>query len=231
METFINENLENIKKLEKSNKIKNNVFSENFYSVLNRMKILFNLKKDKNKNSNANYKQKFILDIIKKLQSMGMSKNYKYYQKKVFQKIMSLKLEKNNVESSYLCKILNKINNYMNLSQGKITKELNNNYIERMKGLILSFYDKCLTINKLLIEIKQNRKKLELNKYIYIITELSKNENNNIILNNEKNFDIKNKIKSIVNACNDFLMSFNFKDFHLVYCSENKINENTFIFK
>ena len=226
LETFINENLENIKKLEKSNRIKNNVFSENFYSVLNRMKTLFNLKKDKNKNSNANYKQKFILDIIKKLQSMGMSKNYKYYQKKVFQKIMSLKLEKNNVESSYLCKILNKINNYMNLSQGKITKELNNNYIERMKGLILSFYDKCLTINKLLIEIKQNRKKLELNKYIYIITELSKNENNNIILNNEKNFDIKNKIKSIVNACNDFLMSFNFKDFHLVYCSENKINEN-----
>ena len=228
LETFINENLENIKKLEKSNRIKNNVFSENFYSVLNRMKTLFYLEKDKNTNSNANYKQKFILDIIKKLQSMGMSKNYKYFQKKVFQKIMSLKLEKNNVESSYLCKILNKINNYMNLSQGKITKELNNNYIERMKGLILSFYDKCLTINKLIIEIKQNRKKLEQNLYILILTELSKNdnENNKIILNNDNHFDIKNKIKNIINACNDFLMSFNFKDFHLVYCSENKNNEN-----
>ena len=60
------------------------------------MKNLFDLKK----NINANYKQKFILDIIKKLQSMGMSKNYKYFQKKVFEKIMSLKLEKNNIESS-----------------------------------------------------------------------------------------------------------------------------------
>ena len=73
---------------------------------------------------------------------MGMSKNYKYFQKKVFEKIMGLKLEKNNVESSYLCKILNKINNYMDIPEGKITKELNMNYIDRMKGLIVSFYDK-----------------------------------------------------------------------------------------
>ena len=86
METFIKENLEILKKLEKNNKIKNNVFSENYYSVLNRMKTLFDLKKT----INANYKLKFILDIIKKLQSMGLSKNYKYFQKKVFEKIMEL---------------------------------------------------------------------------------------------------------------------------------------------
>ena len=231
LETFINENLDTLKKLEKNNKIKNNVFSENFYSVLNRMKTLFDLKKSKN--SNANYKQKFILDIIKKLQGMGMSKNYKYFQKKVFEKIMELKLSKNNVESSYLCKILNKINNYMNITQGKITKELNMNYIERMRGLIISFYDKCLTINKLLIDIKQNKKNLEIKKYISIITQLSQNGNNKIILNTDDNdnndFDTKNKIKDIINACNDFLMSFNYKDFHLIYCSNDKLKseENT----
>ena len=226
LEIFINENLETMKKLEKNNKIKNNVFSENFYSILNRMKTLFDLKK----NINANYKQKFILDIIKKLQSMGMSKNYKYFQKKVFEKIMELKLSKNNVESSYLCKILNKINNYMNIAQGKITKELNMNYIERMKGLIVSFYDKCLTINKLLLEIKEKKKDIEISQYISILNKLYKEESNNIILNENEiidtnDYEIKNKIKNIINVCNDFLMSFNYKDFILIYYSNDR-NKN-----
>ena len=79
IEIFVNENINRAEK----KTVKNNVFSENFYSVLHRMKILFDLKK----NINANYKQKFILDIIKKLQSMGLSKNYKYFQKKVFEKL------------------------------------------------------------------------------------------------------------------------------------------------
>ena len=52
IEKFVNEN---INRAEKKN-VKNNVFSENFYSVLHRMKNLFDLKK----NINANYKQKFI---------------------------------------------------------------------------------------------------------------------------------------------------------------------------
>ena len=213
IEIFVNEN---INRAEKKN-IKNNIFSENFYSVLHRMKILFDLKK----NINANYKQKFILDIIKKLQSMGLSKNYKYFQKKVFEKIMGLKLEKNNVESSYLCKILNKINNYMNIPEGKITRELNMNYIERMKGLIVSFYDKCLAINELILNIKQNKRKIVFNKYISIV-----NQNKEINTNNDS--EEKNQINNIINTCNNFLINFNFKDFHLIYCSDgkNKNNEN-----
>ena len=207
IEIFINEN---ISRAEKKN-VKNNVFSENFYSVLHRMKTLFDLKK----NINANYKQKFILDIIKKLQSMGLSKNYKYFQKKVFEKIMGLKLEKNNIESSYLCKILNKINNYMSISEGKITRELNMNYIERMKGLIVSFYDKCLEIHELLLNIKQNKRKLVLNKYKTLIKQ---DNDKNINLENEE----KNKINNIINACNNFLMNFNLKDFKLIYCSDDK---------
>ena len=141
---------------------------------------------------------------------------------------MELKLSKNNVESSYLCKILSKINNYMNITEGKITKELNMNYIERMKGLIISFYDKCLTINKLLLEIKEKKKNLEISKYISILKELSKDENTKIIvndnenINNINNIEIKNKIKNIIIACNDFLMSFNFKDFILIYYSSDK---------
>ena len=191
--------------------MKNNVFSENFYSVLHRMKTLFDLKK----NINANYKQKFILDIIKKLQSMGLSKNYKYFQKKVFEKIMGLKLEKNNIESSYLCKILNKINNYMNIPEGKITRELNMNYIERMKGLIVSFYDKCLEIHELLLNIKQNKRKLVFNKYTTLIKQDNDEDMN---LENEE----KNKINDIINSCNYFLMNFNLKDFKLIYYSDDK---------
>ena len=91
LEKFVNDNLN---KAEKKN-LRNNIFSENFYSVLHRMKILFDLKK----NINVNYKQKFILDIIKKLQSMGMSKNYKYFQKKVFEKIMGLKLQNHGIKT------------------------------------------------------------------------------------------------------------------------------------
>ena len=218
IETFVEEN---IKKIEKKS-IKNNVFSENFLSVLHRMKTLFDLKK----NINANYKQKFILDIIKKLQSMGMSKNYKYFQKKVFEKIMGLKLEKNNIESSYLCKILNKINNYMDIAEGKITKELNNNYIERMKGLIVSFYDKCLTINELLLNIKNNKKKLEINKYKSIINQNKEDIN----MNNE---ETKNKIDKIILFCNTFLMNFNINDFKLIYYNDDKkkndINNKKFL--
>ena len=207
IEIFVNEN---VNRAEKKN-VKNNVFSENFYSVLHRMKTLFDLKK----NINANYKQKFILDIIKKLQSMGLSKNYKYFQKKVFEKIMGLKLEKNNIESSYLCKILNKINNYMNIPEGKITRELNMNYIERMKGLIVSFYDKCLEINGLLLNIKENKRKLVINKYIALINQ-DKDEDMN--LDNEEKY----KIDIIINSCNNFLMNFNFKDFKLIYYSDEK---------
>ena len=207
LEKFVNDNLN---KSEKKN-LRNNIFSENFYSVLHRMKILFDLKK----NINANYKQKFILDIIKKLQSMGMSKNYKYFQKKVFEKIMGLKLQKNNVESSYLCKILNKINNYMNIPEGKITKELNMNYIDRMKGLIVSFYDKCLSINELLLNIRQNKHKLIVNKYISII-------NQNTEENKSSKSEEKIKINNIINACNIFLMNFNFEDFKLIYYSDDK---------
>ena len=144
-----------------------------------------------------------------------MSKNYKYFQKKVFEKIMGLKLEKNNAESSYLCKILNKINNYMNIPEGKITRELNMNYIDRMKGLIVSFYDKCLAINELLLNIKQNKRKLVFNKYIAIVKQ---NNDNNIDADNNE----KNKINNIINSCNNFLMNFNFKDFHLIYCSDDK---------
>ena len=207
IEIFVNEN---VNRVEKKN-VKNNVFSENFYSVLHRMKTLFDLKK----NINANYKQKFILDIIKKLQSMGLSKNYKYFQKKVFEKIMGLKLEKNNIESSYLCKILNKINNYMNIPEGKITRELNMNYIERMKGLIVSFFDKCLEINGLLLNIKENKRKLVINKYIALINQ-DKDEDMN--LDNEEKY----KIDIIINSCNNFLMNFNFKDFKLIYYSDEK---------
>ena len=221
IETFVNES---INKVEKKN-VKNNVFSENFYSVLNRMKILFDLKK----NINANYKQKFILDIIKKLQSMGLSRNYKYFQKKVFEKIMGLKLEKNNIESSYLCTILNKINNYMDIPEGKITKELNMNYIERMKGLIVSFYDKCLLINDLLIKIKSIKKQLLKNKYITII-----NQNVDENMNNRE--EEKNNIYNIIDVCNIFLMNFNYKDFQLIYYTDdrkknetNNINNKNFI--
>ena len=113
----------------------------------------------------------------------------------------------------------------MNITEGKITKELNMNYIERMKGLILSFYDKCLTINKLILEIKENKKKLEINKYISIINELSKDENNKVILNNN-DYEVNNKIKNITNACNDFLMSFNLKDFQLIYYSNDKMKNS-----
>ena len=46
------------------------------------------------------------------------------------------------------------------------------------------------------------------------------NDNENI---NNNDYEIKNKIRNIINNCNDFLMSFNYKDFILIYYSNDKM--------
>ena len=139
--------------------------------IVDRIKTLKNL--NVKGNSSKAFKQKALLDLIKKMRSLGMSKNYKFIQNEIFEKFKVIYLQ-SDTQSAYVCKLLEKINNFSNLSQSQFTDQLNSNYLDQMKGISFSLFDKCLLMY---MEIQQLRRKCQEkinDKYMEILYEENK---------------------------------------------------------
>jgi midasin len=147
-----------------------------------------------------------------KLKEIGISSNYKFIVDEIFNNFKYIKLN-NEIQCAYLCRILEKVNNFANMTINMFTKELSPRYFDQMKGYAFSLFNKCLHI----FELEQN---INNNYHNHLIMKYK-----TLLINKHMTLMNYNNITNVLKYIYEFISRIHIKDIQYLYSNDSISNK------